>query len=101
MEPSGGEITREATGGETYCVIQSLAESTLEKGLLWAGSDDGLVHLSRDGGAVVAGRYTKSQLNEWTLISTIEPSHHEAGKAYLAGTTVQVRRSTPHPHADL
>ena len=50
MAPSGGEITREATGGETYCVIQSLAESTLEKGLLWAGSDDGLVHLSRDGG---------------------------------------------------
>ena len=85
MEPSGGEITREATGGETYCVIQSLAESTLEKGLLWAGSDDGLVHLSRDGGASWRD-VTPSQLSEWTLISTVEPSHHEAGKAYLAGT---------------
>ena len=85
MAPSGGEITREATGGETYCVIQSLAESTLEKGLLWAGSDDGLVHLSSDGGASWQD-VTPSQLSEWTLISTIEPSHHEAGKAYLAGT---------------
>ena len=85
MAPSGGEITREATGGETYCVIQSLAESTLEKGLLWAGSDDGLVHLSRDGGASWRD-VTPSQLSEWTLISTVEPSHHEAGKAYLAGT---------------
>ena len=85
MAPSGGEITREATGGETYCVIQSLAESTLEMGQLWAGSDDGLVHLSRDGGAAWRD-VTPSQLSEWTLISTIEPSHHEAGKAYLAGT---------------
>ncbi len=85
MAPSGGEITREATGGETYCVIQSLAESTLEKGLLWAGSDDGLVHLSRDGGGSWRD-VTPSQLNEWTLINTIEPSCHEAGKAYLAGT---------------
>ena len=86
MEPSGGDITREATGGETYCVIQSLAESTLwRRGLLWAGSDDGLVHLSRDGGGSWQD-VTPSQLNEWTLISTIEPSHHEAGKAYLAGT---------------
>ena len=85
MEPSGGEITREATGGETYCVIQSLAESTLEKGLLWAGSDDGLVHQSRDGGASWRD-VTPKELSEWTLISTVEPSHHEAGKAYLAGT---------------
>ena len=85
MEPSGGEITREATGGETYCTIQSLAESTLEKGQLWAASDDGLVHLSRDGGGSWHN-VTPSQLAEWTLISTVEPSHHEPGKAYLAGT---------------
>ena len=85
MEPSGGEITREATGGETYCTIQSLAESSLEQGQLWAASDDGLVHLSRDGGASWRG-VTPTQLAEWTLISTIEPSHHEPGKAYLAGT---------------
>ena len=94
MEPSGGEITREASDGETYCVIQSLAESTLEKGQLWAGSDDGLVHLSRDGGAVWRD-VTPSQLNEWTLISTIEPSHHEAGKAYLAGTRYKLDDPRP------
>ena len=85
MQPSGGSITREATGGETYCVIQSLAESTLEEGHLWAGSDDGLVHLSRDGGASWQD-VTPAQLKEWTLISAIEPSRHEPGKAYLAGT---------------
>ena len=85
MEPSGGEITREATGGETYCTIQSLAESTLEQGQLWTASDDGLVHMSHDGGASWKN-VTPSQLAEWTLISTIEPSHHEPGKAYLAGT---------------
>ena len=85
LEASGGEITREATGGETYCTVQSLAESTLEKGQLWAASDDGLVHLSRDGGASWQN-VTPAELTEWTLISTIEPSHHESGKAYLAGT---------------
>ena len=85
MEASGGEITREATGGETYCTIQSLAESTLEQGQLWAASDDGLVHLSRNGG-VSWNNVTPGQLADWTLISTIEPSHHVPGKAYLAGT---------------
>ena len=54
-------------------------------GHLWAGSDDGLVHLSRDGGASWQD-VTPAQLKEWTLISAIEPSHHEPGKAYLAGT---------------
>ena len=94
MGPSGGEITREATGGETYCTIQSLAESTLEKGQLWAGSDDGLVHLSRDGGASWQN-VTPSNLAEWTLISTIEPSHHEPGKAYLAGTRYKFDDTRP------
>ncbi len=94
MQPSGGEITREATGGETYCTIQALAESTLEKGQLWAASDDGLVHLSRDGGASWRD-VTPGQLPEWTLISTIEPSHHVPGKAYLAGTRYKFDDPSP------
>src|SRR5262249_37802411 len=47
---SGGPITGDNTGAEYYCTIFALAESPKQKGLLWAGSDDGLVHVSQDGG---------------------------------------------------
>ncbi len=48
---SGGPITGDNTGVEIYGTIFAVAESPLEHGLIWAGSDDGLVHVSRDGGA--------------------------------------------------
>jgi hypothetical protein len=81
--PSGGPITRDNVGTEFYCTIFALAESPLRKGLIWAGSDDGLVHLTRDDG----GRWTNvtpAAMPEWSLISTIEPSPHDPGAAYLA-----------------
>ena len=50
LGPSGGPITKDNTSVEYYGTIFAFAESPLEKGVLWAGSDDGLVHVSRDGG---------------------------------------------------
>jgi photosystem II stability/assembly factor-like uncharacterized protein len=81
---SGGPITGDNTGAEYYCTIFALAESPLEKGVVWVGSDDGLVHLTRDGGktwqnvtANVPG------LPEWGTVSLIEASPFDAGAAYL------------------
>lgn len=85
MEPSGGPISKDNVGTETYGTIFALAESPLEKGVLWVGSDDGLVHLSKDGGGTWKD-ITPGELPEWTLISYIEASPHHPGTAYLAAT---------------
>ncbi len=80
---SGGPITQDNTSVEYYATIFSMAESRLEKGLLWVGSDDGLVHVSRDAGATWAN-VTPKQMPEWSLVSQIDPSPHAPGTAYLA-----------------
>jgi photosystem II stability/assembly factor-like uncharacterized protein len=82
---SGGPITKDNTGAENYATVFALAESPLQAGLLWAGSDDGLVHLSRDGGATWTN-ITPPDLPEWALISIIEPSPHNPATAYMAAT---------------
>lgn len=87
MVASGGPITKDNTGAEYYCTIFALAESPCTKGLLWAGSDDGLVHLSQDGGATWRNvTPSPDLLPEWTLVSVIEPSPHNPAVAYLAAT---------------
>ena len=85
LQPSGGPITKDNTGAEVYGTVFALAESPLRPGLLWAGSDDGLVHLSRDGGGSWES-VTPPELPEWALISHIEPSWHDPAVAYLAAT---------------
>jgi len=81
---AGGPITGDNTGVEIYCTIFAVAESPVEKGLIWAGSDDGLVHVTRDGGKswtdVTAAMHG---LPEWGTVTTIEPSHFDAGTAYV------------------
>ena len=81
---SGGPITGDNTGIEFYCTIFTVAESPKQKGVIWAGSDDGLVHVTRDGG----GSWTNvtggmKGLPEWGTISLIEPSPFDAGTAYV------------------
>jgi photosystem II stability/assembly factor-like uncharacterized protein len=83
LGPSGGPITKDNTSVEYYCTIFAMAESPKEKGLLWVGSDDGLVHVSRDGGAHWTN-VTPKDLPEWSMVSQIDPSPHEAGTMYLA-----------------
>ena len=80
--PSGGPITRDNVGTEFYGTIFAMAESPRQPGLLWAGSDDGLVHVTRDGGKTWAD-VTPAAMPEWSLVSMIDPSPHDPATAYL------------------
>ena len=83
LEPTGGPINKDDVGAEVYATVFSLIESPHEAGVLWAGSDDGLAHLSRDGGASWQP-VTPPDLPEWATISSIEPSPFDPGTVYLA-----------------
>jgi len=81
---SGGPITGDNTGVEYYCTIFAVAESPVQAGVIWAGSDDGLVHVTRDGGGVwvdVTG--AMPGFPEWGTVSIIEPSPWDAGTAWV------------------
>ena len=80
----GGPITNEGAGGEVYNTIFYIVESPHEKGTIWVGSDDGLVHVTRDDGANWAN-VTPQGLPE-SMINAIEVSPHDPGTAYLAVT---------------
>ena len=94
LQPSGGDITGDASGAETYCTVFSFLESPHEKGVFWAGSDDGLVHLSRDGGANWQN-ITPPDLEEWTRVDMIEVSSHDPATAYLCGTRYKFDDNRP------
>ena len=94
LQPSGGEITGDASGAETYCTVFSFLESPHEKGVFWAGSDDGLVHISQDGGANWHN-VTPPDLEEWTRVDMIEVSPHDPATAYLAGTRYKFDDNRP------
>ena len=80
---SGGPITKDNTGVEVYDTIFSVVESPVQKDLIWAGTDDGLVQLTRDGGEKW-DNVTPKAMPEWGTVSMIEASPREAGTAYLA-----------------
>jgi photosystem II stability/assembly factor-like uncharacterized protein len=83
QQSSGGPLTQDNTSVEYYDTVFALAESPLEKGLIWAGSDDGLVHVTRDGGQHWSD-VTSKEFGDWSLVSIIEASPHSAGTAYVA-----------------
>ena len=85
LEPSGGPITLDTTFVENYCTIFAFTESPHEPGVFWAGSDDGLVHLSRDGGQSW-NNVTPGDIPEWTRIDVIEVSPHDPATAYISAT---------------
>jgi len=95
LKSSGGPITADNSGAEIYCTIFAFAESPHEAGVFWAGSDDGLVHISRDGGQSWQ-KVTPPELPEWALISIIEPSPHDAAKAYVTATNYKSDDRTPY-----
>ncbi|HXW89409.1 MAG TPA: hypothetical protein VEK33_02580 [Terriglobales bacterium] len=83
QQSSGGPLTKDNTSVEYYDTIFAVAESPLERNLIWAGSDDGVVQLSRDGGQHW-DKVTPRDLPDWSMISLIDPSPHAASVAYLA-----------------
>jgi hypothetical protein len=95
LGPSGGPITADNSGAEIYCTIFALRESPHERGVFWAGSDDGLLHLSRDSGRTWE-RVTPPDLPDWALISIIEPSPHDAATAYVAATRYKLDDTAPY-----
>jgi len=83
QQVSGGPIDKDDSGTEYYDTIFAVAESPLVKGLIWVGTDDGLVHITRDGGNHWTN-ITPKDLPDWSRISQIDASPHDAGTAYMA-----------------
>jgi photosystem II stability/assembly factor-like uncharacterized protein len=83
QQASGGPIDKDDSGTEYYDTIFAVAESPLVKGLIWVGTDDGLVHITRDGGKNWSN-ITPKDLPDWSRISLIDASPHDAGTAYVA-----------------
>jgi photosystem II stability/assembly factor-like uncharacterized protein len=82
QQPSGGPLTLDITSVEYYDTVFALAESPKKEGTIWAGTDDGLVHLTNDGGAHWAN--VSPKVPEWSTVSLIDPSPHDAAAAYVA-----------------
>ncbi|HET7413353.1 MAG TPA: hypothetical protein VFJ18_11915, partial [Pararhizobium sp.] len=93
--PSGGPITKDNTSIEYYDTVFALAQSPLDKNVLWVGSDDGLVHVTRDGGKSWQD-VTPAGLPKLTTISIIDPSHFAAGTAFLAARRYRTDDFTPY-----
>ncbi|RMG75506.1 MAG: glycosyl hydrolase [Bacteroidetes bacterium] len=97
LGPSGGPITKDNTGVEYYCTIFAALESPLEPGLLWTGSDDGLIHLSRDGGENWENVTPPADLlPEWTMINSLEAHPTVKGGLYVAATAYKLGDYRPY-----
>ena len=82
---SGGPITKDNTSVEYYATIFAVNESPLKEGLIWAGSDDGRVHLTVDGGKSWSD-VTAVNMPKYLLINSVEPGRHDPSVCYVAGT---------------
>jgi photosystem II stability/assembly factor-like uncharacterized protein len=92
---AGGPITGDNTGVEFYCTIFSVAESPLEKGVIWTGSDDGLIHVSRDDGENWTN-VTPFFAPKWATVVTIEASRFDAGTAYAVFDAHRLDDESPY-----
>ncbi|KAA2219119.1 WD40/YVTN/BNR-like repeat-containing protein [Maribacter flavus] len=92
---SGGPITQDNTSVEYYCTIFTANESPLKEGLLWVGSDDGLIHVSKNGGETWEN-VTPSNMPEWNMINSIEPSAFDEGTCYVAATRYKLGDFQPY-----
>jgi len=95
MESSGGPLTKDNTSVEYYGTVFALVESPLQKGLIWAGSDDGLIRVSKDNG-VSWQNVTPPNLPEWALISILEPGRFDAAVLYAAATRYKLDDQQPY-----
>jgi photosystem II stability/assembly factor-like uncharacterized protein len=95
MGPSGGPITRDQTGVETYGTIFTIAPSPHNAGVIWTGSDDGYVFITQDGGKNWTN-VTPKDLPEFARISMVEVSPHRPGTAYVAAKRYQLDDRAPY-----
>ncbi len=83
---SGGPITKDSTSVEYYCTIFTVMESAVQKGVIWAGTDDGLVHVTRDGSRWENVTPRSDIMPEWIQINSLDASAHDGATAYVAAT---------------
>jgi len=95
LKSSGGPITQDNTSVEYYCTIFAATESPRETGLIWTGSDDGLLHVTRDGGKKW-DNVTLSSMPEWMMFNSIDVSPFEDGTVYVAGTRYKLGDYEPY-----
>jgi photosystem II stability/assembly factor-like uncharacterized protein len=95
QKSSGGPITQDNTGAEVYCTIFTAMESPLEKDLLWTGSDDGVINVSKDGGAHW-DNVTPPEAGKWMMWNCVEADPFKKGTAYFVGTKYKLDDYTPY-----
>lgn len=95
LKSSGGPLTQDNTSVEYYCTIFAATESPYEEGLIWTGSDDGLVHITRDGGENWSN-VTPVGMPEWMMINSVEADPFVKGGAYIAGTRYKLGDFIPY-----
>lgn len=95
QQDSGGPVTKDQASIEFYDVVFTVAESPKQKGVIWAGTDDGLIQLTRDDGKTWAN-VTPKALPEWALVSLIEASPWDAATAYAAVDTHKLDNLKPY-----
>ncbi len=97
IESSGGPITQDNTGAEFYSNIFVISESILEKGVIWTGSDDGLIHVTRDNGVTWENVTPPASLSpKLNMINCIDPSPFKKGTVYVAATSYKFGDYTPY-----
>lgn len=95
LDASGGPINKDVSGAEQYGTLATFVESVHEKGVFWAGTDDGLVHLSRDGGKHWES-ITPPELPAWSYVGCIEVSPHDPASAYVSATRYKLDDYRPY-----
>ena len=95
LQPTGGPINSETVAAEIYATVFAFAESPHEQGVFWAGSDDGLIHISKDGGQNWEN-ITPPDFQEWTMVCILEPSPHDPATCYMAATRYKLDDYAPY-----
>ena len=95
IKSSGGPITQDNTGAEYYANIFAIAESTLEPGVIWTGSDDGLIHVSKDNGKTWTN-VTPKDSPKLNMMNCIDINPFQKGGAYVAATHYKFGDYTPY-----
>jgi photosystem II stability/assembly factor-like uncharacterized protein len=93
--PSGGPITKDNSGVEYYDTIYTMDESPVQAGVIWTGSDDGLVYVTRDAGKHWTN-VTPPGMPDWIRINEVAASPFEAGEAYVAATNYELDDFHPY-----